>query len=75
MDFVSEDYDEFIPKNEFKLHYVAYCRKYGLKQMSDRNIRDTLTKNLNVSEIRPSIDYKQVDAWSGIRFNDALIKH
>jgi putative DNA primase/helicase len=69
IDCVEEDYDSMITRADFKMWYVAYCRRHHLKQMNDKAIRDTLTGNYNVFETRPWNEGEDRDrCWKGIRF-------
>jgi len=72
MECCDEDYDEYIEKAQFKLHYVAYCRRHKLQQLSDKFIRETLTTNYNIFGERILTDEKQVYVWKGVSFKNVF---
>jgi putative DNA primase/helicase len=68
MDFVIEDYESEINKSEFRHEYSEYCKKHKIKPVSDRVIRDVLTTEYGVSEIRHmnQTGTHQIWFWKGI---------
>lgn len=67
-EFIEEDYDGYMIKNDFKQNYLKYCSENKLKRVSDKVIKITLENELNAYSNREYILNEQKHVWSGIRF-------
>ena len=73
MDEIVESYEDKIIKQDLKKAYLDYCKKYKLKMIGDKEIKNILTTTFSVSEERESIhennNLKQIWVWDGIKFS------
>lgn len=71
MDYVEENFSGIIYKIEFKQKYLEYCKRHKLKVFGDKAIKNALTKEFAVQEVRPWNDgNSRPEAWEGIRFKN-----
>ena len=66
IDKIEEDELGEITKHEFRTYYSRYCRKYKLRMVTDKVLKDVLMTTYAVSEERTIGENKA--RWSGIRF-------
>ncbi|MEK6883808.1 MAG: phage/plasmid primase, P4 family [Nanoarchaeota archaeon] len=67
---IVESYEDKIPKNEFKGHYLAYCKKYKSRPFNDQNIRKYMMKRGLYDERQGQFN---VPIWVGIKFKGGNI--
>ena len=68
MDYIIEEYNEWIPKTMFKMKYAKYCKLHKIKTFTDKIIREEITKI--AEDERKSINGEQKGCWVGIKFRD-----
>ena len=73
-EYIEEDYDNYIIKNDFKQSYLRYCKEYNLTRMSDKVIKITLENELSAYSSTKYISEQQKYIWSGIKFKEKLSK-
>ncbi|HPE15042.1 MAG TPA: phage/plasmid primase, P4 family [Bacilli bacterium] len=70
-DWIIEDTESLITKQEFKEKYIAYCKKHKINIVSDKMIHNVITKYYAVVEYRPFNNGEERDrCWKGIKFKD-----
>lgn len=72
-DFIEEDVDSFIPKNEFKKRYLTYCRSNNIKVLGDKAIKNTLAADTGCTTGRRTAFIEGIGndlsyVWEGIKF-------
>jgi len=68
MDFIEQDYDSMIIKNDLRKAYGLYCQKHKIKAKGDKHILFTLS-SIGVGEGRErGLDTEKRTYWDGIKF-------
>ena len=67
-DYVEEDYDGHITKNDLRNVYVGYCRHHKVKKVSIKSIKEALELNFGAYDDKEYIDGVQKRIWKGIKF-------
>jgi len=66
MDHVSEDYEDYVTKQEFSLFYSKYCKKYKLKTLDNRWIKECLATEIGIGDARINTGSEREHVWKGI---------
>jgi len=76
MDSLEEEYGSYISKNELRHAYNGYCKKHGLKAVTDNSLKNTLTVMFGVTEGRISdLSTGRIRVWEGVKFRDKEPKY
>ena len=68
MDFIDQDYDSMIIKNDLRKAYGLYCQKHKIRAKGDKHILFTLS-SIGVGEGRErGLDTEKRTYWDGIKF-------
>lgn len=71
LDCIEEDLDSIIYKQDFKHKYLEYCKRFNIKSLNDKIIKNTLASNFAIQETRPWNDGEaRPEAWLGIKFKN-----
>lgn len=65
---LKEDYDSVIDKHLFKSAYVGWCKKNGVRPISDKRLFDVLTKDFAVQSSRAMLNGEQRRVWEGLKW-------
>ena len=72
MDYLTQEADAYVKKQELRKYYSDYCTKYKLAPLGDKAMKETLTREYGVTEdritINPFPNQVQVHVWWGIKF-------
>ena len=71
LDYIVEDYDNYMSKKELRKRYVDYCKKHKTKSKSDFVIKKVLQEEFGASEENKNLlgDIWE-KCWFGIKFKD-----
>jgi P4 family phage/plasmid primase-like protien len=68
LDFITEEYDSYITKKEFRKKYSEFCKKHQIKSKSDYVIKRTLEEMFGVSEENKEVLGRWDKVWGGIKW-------
>lgn len=68
MDMIKEDFEQHISKKNLRKGFNQYCKKYGVRGCSDKNIKAVLEDMFGVVEMQCG-DFRE-RVWEGIRFKE-----
>jgi len=73
MDNIEEDFDGIISKKALRVAFMRYCKKYGLKGVSDIAIKVTLQNEFGADDFQRKGNFGDMErAWKGIRFKEKI---
>lgn len=85
MDCLEQQYDSIIPKEELRQKYNDYCREHKIIPVSDRAIKETLSRELGATDSQKVVytpnengtpDNRKVSyVWEGIKFKAGAINN
>ena len=76
MEYVEEDWDSQITKQDLQKEYSNYCKKNKLLRKGERHIKNVLSIDYGVETVRKSVHYHgedyptQIRVWEGIKWNE-----
>jgi len=79
---ITEDYDSMVTKEDFRYIYNNWCKENNVESVSDKRIKNYLTKEMGVSDHREFVQLfeeeggksknKQIYCWKGIKINQGI---
>jgi len=70
-DMIEVDYDKHMTKQDFRRYYHDYCKHNKIRQMGDKAIKVTLSKELGVIDSNMSFGGTRTYVWDGIKLKNS----